>query len=113
MFSYIRRRLSVTLSLWVVLFVVAIFVVVLLLFYSFSKAAVIDEAMEKAEKTLDITLLRVEKVLHEVVTAEENMSWLVLSHLETPDSMFTYSKEILVNNPNAIGCLRTLLFLQN
>lgn len=104
MFSYIRRRLSVTLSLWVVLFVVAIFVVVLLLFYSFSRAAVIDEAMEKAEKTLDITLLRVEKVLHEVVTAEENMSWLVLSHLQTPDSMFTYSKEILVNNPNAVGC---------
>lgn len=103
-FSYIRRRLSVTLSLWVVLFVVAIFVVVLLLFYSFSRAAVIDEAMEKAEKTLDITLLRVEKVLHEVVTAEENMSWLVLSHLETPDSMFTYSKEILLNNPNAVGC---------
>lgn len=104
LFSYIRRRLSVTLSLWVVLFVVAIFVVVLFLFYTFSKAAVIDEAMEKAEKTLDITLLRIEKVLNEVVTAEENMSWLVLSHLDTPDSMFTYSKEILMNNPNAVGC---------
>jgi len=87
-----------------VLFVVAIFVVVLLLFYSFSRAAVINEAMEKAEKTLDITLLRVEKVLNEVVTAEENMSWLVLSHLDTPDSMYTYSKEMLMNNPNAIGC---------
>ncbi len=102
--NYIRRRLSVTLSLWVVLFVVAIFVVILMLFYSFSKAAIIDEAMEKAEKTLDITVLRIEKILHEVVTAEENMSWLVLAHLHTPDSMYTYSKEILINNPNAIGC---------
>ena len=102
--SYIRSRLSVTLSLWVVLFVVGIFVIILSLFYYFSKAAVIDEAMEKAEKTLDITLLRVEKVLNEIVIAEENMSWLVLSHLDTPDSMYTYSRRILINNPKVVGC---------
>ncbi len=100
----IRRRLSVTLSLWVLLFIIVAFGVVLFFFYSFSQTAIKNEAMEKAEKTLDCTLLRVEKILDEVVIAERNVRWLVLRHLSTPDSMFTYSKEVLKNNPNVIGC---------
>ena len=98
------RRIPVSLSLGLMILIIAAGIAALSDFYFSSKAAILEEATERAEQTLDNTILRVEKILDEVVTAESNMKWLVLSHLESPDSMYTYSREILKNNPNVIGC---------
>lgn len=99
-----HRLFSVSLSFGVMILIIAVGIAVLSYFYFSSKAAILQDATDRAEQTLDNTILRVEKILDEVVTAESNMKWLVLSHLDSPDSMYTYSKEILKNNPNAIGC---------
>lgn len=99
-----RRSFPISLSIGVVLLIVVAGIVALSYFYFSSKAAILEEATDRAEQTLDNTVLRVENILDEVVTAEKNMKWLVLRHLDSPDQMFTYSKEILKNNPNALGC---------
>ena len=102
--TYIRRSLSARLSFWVVSCVVLLFVMALGILFHYSRTAVRDEAMEKATQMLEGTLLYVEGTLHDVEVAADNMKWLVEQHIDTPDSMYTFSRKILENNPNLYGC---------
>jgi sigma-B regulation protein RsbU (phosphoserine phosphatase) len=96
--------LSARLSFWVVSCVVLLFVMALGILFHYSRTAVRDEAMEKATQMLEGTLLYVEGTLHDVEVAADNMKWLVEQHIDTPDSMYTFSRKILENNPNLYGC---------
>lgn len=101
---YIRRSLALRLSFWVVVGVVILFITSLGLLFHYSRLAVQEEAMEKASQTLEGTLLNVECTLHDVEVAANNMKWLVEQHIDTPDSMFTFSRQIIENNPDIYGC---------
>lgn len=102
--NYIRQSLSRKLSLWIVLFAALIFNVTLGFMFSQSLKAVRQEAIDRATKELDNTVLRVNSILQRVETATDNTDWLVLRHLDTPDSIFVYSRRILINNPDLNGC---------
>ena len=69
-----------------------------------SRRAVRREAIDHATELLNSTALRVNSILDRVQTASDNMDWLVSRHLDGPDSMFVYSKQILENNPELNGC---------
>ena len=102
--SFIRRKLSVRVSLWVVFFAAVIFTVALgFLFYQ-SREAVRQEAINRATQILDKTSLRVEGILNRVEVASNMTKWLVESHHDEPDSMFVYSRSILQNNPDFYNC---------
>lgn len=101
---YIRQSLTARLSFWVIVCVVVLFVAALGILFHYSRLAVKEEAMEKAAQTLENTLLRVESTLHDAEVAANNMKWLVEQHIDTPDSMFSFSRKILENNPNLYGC---------
>ena len=103
-FNYIRQSLSRKLSLWIVLFAALIFIVTLGFMFSQSLRTVRQEAIDRATKELDNTVLRVNSILQRVETATDNTDWLVLRHLDTPDSIFVYSRRILMNNPDLNGC---------
>ena len=102
--EYIRQSLSRKLSLWIVLFAALIFNVALGVMFTQSLKAVRQEAIDRATKELENTVLRVESILQRVEVATDNTDWLVLRHLDTPDSMFLYSRRILMNNPDLNGC---------
>ena len=102
--TYIQRSLAARLSIWVVGCVVFIFITAQGILFYYSRQAVREEAMERATQTLESTLLHVGNTLHDAEVAADNMRWLVEQHLETPDSMFTFSRKILENNPNLYGC---------
>ena len=102
--DYIRQSLSRKLSLWIVLFAAIIFNVALGVMFTQSLKAVRQEAIDRATKELENTVLRVNTVLQRVEIATDNTDWLVLCHLDTPDSMFVYSRRILMNNPDLNGC---------
>lgn len=101
---YIRQSLTVRLSFWVIVCVVALFMAALGIMFHYSRQAVREEAVEKATQTLESTLLRVESTLHDVEVAANNMKWLVERNINTPDSMFLLSRKLLENNPNIYGC---------
>ncbi|MBP5214870.1 MAG: signal protein, partial [Bacteroidales bacterium] len=102
--AYIRRKLSVKVSLWVVLFAAVIFIAALgFLFYS-AREAVRQEAINHASQILDNTSLRVEGILNRVEAASDMSLWLVLRHPEDSDSMYVYSRSILKNNPGFYSC---------
>ena len=102
--AYIRRKLSVRVSLWVVFFAAIIFNVALgFLFYQ-AREAVRQEAVSRATQILDKTSLRVEGILNRVEVASNMTKWLVQRHPDKADSMFVYSRGLLMNNPDFYNC---------
>ena len=102
--AFIRRKLSVRVSLWVVFFAAIIFNVALgFLFYQ-SREAVRQEAVSRATQILDKTSLRVEGILNRVEVASNMTKWLVQRHPDRADSMFVYSRGMLQNNPDFYNC---------
>ncbi|MBQ9186518.1 MAG: SpoIIE family protein phosphatase [Prevotella sp.] len=102
--AYIRRRLSVKLSLWVVLFAAVIFNAALAFFVWQAREAVHQEAISRATQILDKTSLRVEGILNRVEVATQMTEWLVQRHPDKADSMFVYSRGMLLNNPDFYNC---------
>ena len=102
--KYIRRKLSIRVSLWVVLFAAIIFTVALGFLFFQSREAVRQEAISHASQILDNTSLRVEGILNRVEVASNMTKWLVERHPDKADSMFVYSRSMLVNNPDFYNC---------
>ena len=83
-----------------VFFAAIIFTVALgFLFYE-SRDAVREEAIGKATRILDNTSLKVEGIMNRVEVASNLNKWLVERHLDNAESMFVYSRSILLNNPD-------------
>ena len=102
--AYIRRKLSVRVSLSVVFFAAVIFTIALGFFFYQSREAVRQEAVNRATQILDKTSLRVEGILNRVEVASSMTEWLVQRHPNRPDSMFVYSRGMLLNNPDFYNC---------
>ena len=102
--KYLRKSLSTRLSLLIVLFSAAILVAALGFLFGISSQAIRQEAINRATQNLEGTALRVQGILDRVVVATDNTDWLITRHLDEPDSMFVYSRRILVNNPDLDGC---------
>ena len=103
-FAYIRRKLSVRVSLWVVMFAAVIFIAALSFLFYQSREAVRQEAINRATQILDKTSLRVEGILNRVEVAPNMTMWLVPRHPNKADSMFVYSRGVLQNNPDFYNC---------
>ena len=102
--AYIRRKLSVRVSIWVVMFAAFIFIAALgFLFYQ-SREAVRQEAISHATQILDKTSLRVEGILNRAEVATQMTEWLIQRHPDKADSMFVYSHGMLLNNPDFYTC---------
>ena len=102
--DYIRKKLSLKVSLGVVFFAAIIFNIALGFFFYQSRDAVRQEAVNRAMQTLDKTSLRVEGILNRVEVASNIAKWLVMRHPESADSMFVYSRGMLLNNPDFYTC---------
>ena len=102
--AYIRSKLSVRISLWVVLFAAVIFNSALAFFVWQAREAVHQEAISRATQILDKTSLRVESILNRVEVATQMTAWLVQRHPDKADSMFVYSRGMLINNPEFYNC---------
>lgn len=104
MTRYIASRLSVRLSLMVVLSIAFLLMVSLLVMLYYSRKAVKEEALHKAEQALEGTVQHIDNVLLGVEQTAGNIYWDMLLHLNEPDKMFTYCRKIVENNPNIAGC---------
>jgi len=102
--DFIRRKLSIRVSLWVVLFAALIFVAALSFLFLRAREAVREEAVSRATQILDKTSLQVEGILNRVEVASAMTEWLVHRHPDNPDSMFVYSRGMLESNPDFYNC---------
>ena len=100
----LKTSLSARLSYLTVLFAMAIFLLALGFMFKQSKTAVRKEAISHANQVLENTSQRVETILNMVESAAINTEWQVLRHIDSPDSMFVFSRSILEQNPDLNGC---------
>jgi methyl-accepting chemotaxis protein len=70
----------------------------------FSHKALREEAMRDAEQTLDGTIQTIDNILQTVEQSTGNVYYDLRQHLDNPDRMFTYSRELVESNPNIVGC---------
>ena len=104
MIEYIQRKLSVKLSLGVVVFAAVIFLAALGFLFMQSREAVRQEAINRATQILDNTSLHVTGILNRAEVSAKMTEWLVMRHPDVPDSMFVYSEGVLLNNPEYFNC---------
>ena len=102
--DFIRRKLSVRVSLWVVLFAAIIFLAALGFMFVQARDAVRQEAINRASQILNNTALRVTGILNRAEVASNMIEWLVMRHPEASDSMFVYSEAVLKRNHDFFNC---------
>ena len=101
--TVIRHSLSARIGIMIVLFAAVVFVVSIGFLYVRSRYYVREDAMNRASQVLNNTALRVTEIFNEVEISTNNTDWLVRTHL-CPDSVESYSRRIIEQNPTFNGC---------
>ena len=101
---FIRRTLSVRLSLTVVFAIASLLLAALLIMFLYSRRVIKDEVMQKAEETLECTVQRIDNILLSAEQASGNIIHYLFLHLDDPDMMYTFSKKLVENNRFVKGC---------
>ena len=70
----------------------------------FSHQALRHEALLNAHQTMEGTVQEVDNILLSVEQSTGNIYYDMLEHLNDPDRMFTYCRELVKSNPNIMGC---------
>lgn len=99
-----RSSLPARLSFWVVLAVVIVFLIALFRVSLTARKLVWDEAMQRATQVLENCELRLTRILDDVEQSADNVEWLVYRHLDSPDTLFEYTRNALQGNHDLVGC---------
>ena len=100
----ISQTLSLRLSLIVACVIALLLLVSLAVMFRFSRQVLRDKAMRNAEQTLEATMQDIDNILLSVEQSTGNIYWEVMTHLDEPDRMFTYSRQLIESNPYIVGC---------
>lgn len=99
-----NQRLSVQLSIKVVLAMAVLLMVFLAVMLYYSRTAVKEEAMEKASMTLEGTVERIDNILLSVEQTAGNFYVTYTNNPIQPDLIHTYSRRMVEANPYIVGC---------
>ena len=102
--KYIAKTLSVRLSLMIVFSIAMLLMAVLFVMFHYSRKSVKEEALQKASQSLNGTVQHIDNILLSVEQAAGNMYWPLLQHLNQPERMHAYSRQLVESNPYIIGC---------
>lgn len=99
----LSRSFPARLSFLLITMMSAVFIVAFAAYYQSARAHVKNEAVSQVERALENSILRIEQVLQGVEVAVNNMAWNVENCLDTPDSMYCLTSQLLKNNPHIVG----------
>ena len=100
----ITQTLSVRISLTVVFAIATLLMAALFIMFHFSRKALKEEAIQKAEQTLEATVQHIDNILLSVEQGAGNIYCDMMIHLNEPERMFDYSRALVESNPNIAGC---------
>ena len=101
--KFIARTLSVRISLMVVSAVALLLTAAILAMLHFSRVTMREEALQKAEQTLEGTILQIDNILLSVEQTAGNIYCDLLNHLDQPEMMVVYTHKLVETNPHIIG----------
>lgn len=97
-------RKSNRLSILIASIIFLLLAVSLGVIFHYAHMALNEEAMRDAEQTLEGTTQNIDNILLSVEQSTGNIYSDLIEHLDDPDRMFTYSRELVECNRNIIGC---------
>ena len=100
----VTKKLSVRLTLMVVLSVAVLLTVAMTVMLHFSRKAIKQEAMNKAEVTLEGAVQKIDNVLLMVEQSAGNIYWNMLRDLHRQEKMDMYCLRVLQSAPYITGC---------
>ena len=103
-FRHIAHTLSVRLSLMVAIPTALILTAALLVMLHFSRKAIKQETLQKAEQTLEATVQSIDNILLSVEQASGNTYWNMLEQLDKPERMQVYCRKLVETSPYITGC---------
>ena len=102
--NIIPKSLSVRISLMAVLAIAVLLSAALFIMLHFARKTVKEEALRKAEQTLDGTVQQIDNILLSVEQSAGNIYWDMLFHLRESERMETYCRTVVETNPHIVGC---------
>ena len=100
----INRNLSVHLSLIVVSAMAILLMASLVVILHYSRKALKQETLQKASQTLESTVQHIDNILLSVEQTSGNIYHNILPHLQNPDTLYTFSRQLVASNPYVTGC---------
>ena len=101
---HIAHTLSIQLSLMVAIPTALILTVALLIMLHFSRKAIRQETLQKAEQTLEATVQSIDNILLSVEHASGNTYWNMVEQLDKPERMQVFCRKLVETNPYITGC---------
>ncbi len=101
---HIQRKLSLKLSLGILMFLIVVFTVSLGILFTYSRQMVRDKAMERAELELSNMTQRVNELMNEVEVSTRTALWHLSGSELSPDSLLHYVRLVVAMNPRFDGC---------
>ena len=102
--TFVRKKLSIRVSVVVVLFATVLFLITLMFLFTQARKAVRNEAISRATLILDEVELRMMNLMGSVEVASNMSKRIVMNRINEPDSMFILSRLILAINPEFFNC---------
>lgn len=102
-FPKISESFPARLSFLLILITSAVFIVSFIAYYQSARIQVKAEAVQHAERSLETVVLRIDQVLQSVEIAVNNMTWNVNEYINTPDSLYSLTTQLLKNNSHIVG----------
>lgn len=99
----ISESFPARLSFLLILITSAVFIVSFIAYYQSARIQVKSEAVQHAERSLETVVLRIDQVLQSVEIAVNNMTWNVNEYINTPDSLYSLTTQLLKNNSHIVG----------
>lgn len=95
---------SLRINLMVVCEMVVLHLVLLVVMFHFSRQALREEAMQNAVQTLEGTVQHIDNILLNVEQMAGNIYCELSKHLDQPERMTDYCREVVENNRYVVGC---------
>lgn len=100
----ISGKLSLKLSLGILMFLVVVFTVSLGILFTYARQMVKTQALERAELELSNTTQHVNELMNEVETSTRTAVWHLGESRLTPEWLLNYVRLVAVKNPDFDGC---------
>lgn len=98
------KTLSLRLSIKVVFAIAVLLTAALVVMFHFTRETLRDEAMKDAEYTLEATSIHIDNILLSVEQTAGNFYWDMMRHMDQPERMEDYCRELVLSNRYIVGC---------
>lgn len=102
--TIIKKTLSVRIGLMVVSAMAVLLIASMIVMLHYARKTVKEEAIQKAEQTLEGVVRNIDNILLSVEQSAGNIYFSINPETDSREKMFTYARKIVETNPYAAGC---------